>query len=171
MKRPPFLRLRISDPNYEAVVRDYFQGTYQSSWKFLVWAARSNLIHSAVETSRLADIYHRAAERGQRPAETLVAMNLNYSLRLAGPLIGTILCSSGALETSLRSAMRAFLEEDLTKLQRGHGPSNKVLQKLDEFDKKSALEKLDSLYKDLLNRHCHAALRKEFKHLAGFRNN
>lgn len=170
MKRSPFLSLRRSDPNYEAVVREYFQGTYQSSWNFLVWAARSNLIHAAVETSRLADIYYRAERRDQRRAETLVAMNYNYSSRLAGPLLGTILSASGALESFPRMATRAFLEKDLAKQRRGRGASNEVLQKLAEFDELSVLAKLDSLYKALLNRQSHDALREEFKHLVDFRN-
>lgn len=170
MKPPPFLRLRRSDQGYEQVVRAYFRGTYQSSWGFLVWAARSNLIHAAVETSRLTDIYYRAAQRGQRPAETLVVMNYNYSSQLAGPLLGTIFAASGAVEAFLRMSARAFLEKDLTKKQRGRGPSNEVLQKLAEFDEQSFLTKLDHLYKALLNRQCHNALRQEFKHLVDFRN-
>jgi hypothetical protein len=128
------------------------------------------LIHAAIETSRLADIYYRAAQRGQRPAETLVVMNYNYSSQLAGPLLGTILSASGALETFLRMATRAFLEKDLTKQQRGRGPSNDVLQKLAEFDELSVLAKLDFLYKALLSRQCHSARRQEFKHLVDFRN-
>ena len=84
MKRLPLLSLRRSDQNYEAVVREYLQGTYQSSWNFLVQAARSNLIHTAVEASRLTDISIRAVKRDQRPAETLLVMNYNYSSQLAG---------------------------------------------------------------------------------------
>ncbi len=170
MKLPPFAKLRRSDPHYEAAVREYFHGTYQSSWNFLVWAARSNLIHAAVETARLSDIYSRAVERGQGPAETLVVMNFNYSSQLAGPLLGTILSSSAALEAFFRMAMPAFLGKDLSKQRRGRGTSNEVLPKLAEFDELSLLAKLDSLYRALLNRRCHDAFREEVKHLVAFRN-
>jgi hypothetical protein len=171
MKLPPFVKLRRSDPQYEAAVREHFQGTYQSPWNFLVWAARSNLIHAAVETSRLMDIYSRAVERGQRPAETLVVTNYNYSSQLAGPLLGTILAASGALEALLRMAMRAFLEKDLPKERRAEGTPEEALQSLAEFDALTALAKLDYLYMSLLNRQCQDAPRAEFKHLAEFRNN
>lgn len=170
MKRLPFLSLRTSDPNYRAVVREYLQETYQSSWNFLVWAARSNLIHAAVETSRLTDIFFRAVKRDQRPAETLLVMNYNYSIQLAGPLLGTILSASGALEAFLRMATRAFFERDLTKQQRGGGTSNELLQELAEFDEKSVLDKLDFLYDKALHRQCDEALRGEFKYLVEFRN-
>ncbi len=170
MKLPSLIKLASSDPHYKAEWITFLQGRYQSPWNFLVAAARSNLIHAADETKRLIQIYRRATERGQRSAETLFIMDLNYSTRLAGPLIGSILSSSAALETFFRLAMRAFVERDLSKRRRVRRMSNEALKKLAEFDKFYAVAKIDYLYKTILRYQCQATVMKEYKHLVDFRN-
>jgi len=100
----------------------------------------------------------------------LVVVNYNYSSQLAGPLLGTILSASAALEVFLRLTMRDFIEKDLPKRRRARGTSGEVLQKLTEFDELTVLDKLDCLYKALRNTQRENGLRKEFKYLVDFRN-
>ena len=170
MKLPPYLRLRTSDPGYEAALRDHFQGTYQSSWPFLVRAARSNLIHAAVSTSKLVKQYRVAVSQNQRPAEMKFVLNFNYDMLLAGPLLGTILTVAASLEAFLRSGMRAFMEKDLPKHERSRGTGEDALKALGEFDTLTATAKLDHLANLLLSRRCANSLRDEFGYLMDFRN-
>ena len=171
MNFPPLLRLRPSDPGYNNLVLWEFGGTYKSNWYFLIQAARSNLIQAATNTSKLVDIYKRATSRNQRRAETLLVMNLNYSTNLAGPLLGTVLTVSAALEVFLRMSMRAFWEQDIPKQVRGKGTASMVAKKLAEFDKKQAVPKLEQAYQTLLGRQVPQAVLRGFKGLVGFRNN
>ena len=112
MNFPPLLRLRPNDPSYKIAAIQHFEGTYKSNWYFLIQATRSNLIQAATNTSKLIDLYKRATSQKPRRAETLLAMNRNYSMLLAGPLLGSILSSSAALEVFLRMCVRAFLEQN-----------------------------------------------------------
>lgn len=171
MNFPPLLRLRPNDPGYKNVVLGDFGGTYKSNWYFLTQATRSNLIQAATNTSKLVDIYERATSRNQRRAETLLVMNLNYSTHLAGPLLGTALSASAALEVFLRMSMRAFLEQKIPKQERGKGTSGMVAKKLAEFDELNAVPKLDQAYKTLLQRQVPQETNDEFRDLATFRNN
>lgn len=171
MNFPPLLRLRPSDPGYKSVVLQEFVGTYKSNWYFLVQATRSNLIQAATNTSKLVDIYERATSRKQRRAETLLVMNRNYSTHLAGPLLGTVLQASAALEGFLRMSMRVFWEQSIPKQHRGKGTSVVVAKKLAEFDKKQAVPKLEQAYQTLLGRQVPQVIVKGFRGLVGFRNN
>jgi hypothetical protein len=98
-------------------------------------------------------------------------MNLNHSINLAGPLFGTVLTVSAALEGFLRMSMRAFWEQNIPKQARGKGTSVTLAKKLAEFDKKQAVSKLQQAYQTLLGRRVPHAVEKRFKGLVGFRNN
>ncbi len=151
-------------------LRTRFQGMYQSSWRFLVIAARSNLSHAAGQTYRLVSRYARFRETDQDKYVTYLIMTDLYKCHLAGPLLGTILAASAAVETFLRMAMRAFLEKDRPKQQQARGPSPQILKKLEEFDGCTLLDKLDHVSQALLQRNCQDTLRNEFKALVNFRN-
>src|SRR5262245_50296315 len=111
MKEPvPFATLILhADPD---AIRARFLGTYKSNWNVLKDAARGNLVRAGEVTAILVRNYRRAVAVGQRPAETRLLMYMNYSSGLAGPLLGTILTTSAAIESFLRLAMRAWHERD-----------------------------------------------------------
>lgn len=171
MNFPPLLRLRPNDPAYKHLILRDFEGTYKSNWYFLIQATRSSLIQAATNTSKLVDIYERAVSRKQRRVETLLVMNLNYPTHLAGPLLGTVLSASAALETFLRMSMRAFLEQNIPKRERGKGTSSMVAKKLAEFDELNAPSKLEQAYRTLLRRQVPQETIDDFRDLATFRNN
>lgn len=162
--------LRRDDPNYKKAVLEYFEGTYKSNWYFLATAASSNLFNAATNTSKLIDIYERATSRKQRPAETVLVMNLNYSMHLSGAVLGTILSASAALEVFLRMCMRAFFEQNAPKRVRGRGTSLEVLKKLQNFDAKLSFRRLEDAYQSLLGRPVPGRIVKSFKALVRFRN-
>ncbi len=171
MNIDPILRFSSGHVSHQQEILRYFEGTYKSNWYFLIQAARSNLLVAAIETQKLKGIYERAVARRQRPAETWFVMDLNYKLALAGPLLGTILSASAAIEVFLRMCMRACFEKDTPQRRRGLGTSRMVSAKLAEFDKLSAVKKLKCAYRKLLDRTCPSRLGEEFKHLVTFRNN
>jgi hypothetical protein len=164
-------RLSPDDHHYENAIRQYLEGTYQSNWYFLVCAIRSNLIHAAINTQKLINVYERAKSRNQRQAETWFIINFDYSLFLSGPLLGTILFTGAALEAFLRMCMRAFWEQNTSQQRRGKGTSNDLLIKLADFDKKEAFKKLDHAYKTLLKKEVPTEYSVSFKELMAFRNN
>jgi len=171
MSLPPLLRLRPGDPAYHSLLVSQFGGTYKSNWYFLIQAARSNLIQAAINTSKLIDIYERVNSRNQQRAETLLVMNLHYAINLAGPLLGTVLSVSAALEGFLRMSMRAFWEQNIPKQVRAKGTSTVLAKKLAEFDRKQAVPKLEQAYQTLLGQPMSRFVEKGFKDLVGFRNN
>src|SRR5262245_23240993 len=107
---PPHTRLRPGDPRRTDLVLATFAGTYKSNWYFLRNAAKANLLEAASATARLVENYHGAVAQQQRPAEMWLLMCLNYSYSLSGPLVGTILATSAAVEAFLRLFMRAVFE-------------------------------------------------------------
>jgi hypothetical protein len=162
--------VRRNDSNYKKALLEQFEGTYKSNWYFLATAAASNLFTAANSTSKLIDIYERAKSQKQRPAETVFFMNLNYSFYLSGPVLGTILSTSAALEAFLRMCMRAHFEQNVPKPVRGRGTSAELLHKLQKFDAQPSMGKLEYAYRFVLERQVPKQIKKRFSALGKFRN-
>jgi hypothetical protein len=165
------IKISPNDPAYKDAVRQYLEGQYDSNWYFLIHAIRSNLLHAGKVTNKLINIYERVKTNDQRRAETLLVINMNYSLFLSGPLLGTILMACAALEVFLRMCMRAFWEQESPSKKRGRGVQDDLLKKIDEFDKLAANQKLKRAYKSLLEREVPTEINEGFKSLMAFRNN
>ena len=149
---------------------DMFHGSYQSPWRFLVMSSRSNLIHAIDWTSKLFEQYQREIENETKPGEIYNTITTAYQIFLAGPLLATIILAAAAIENLFRLSMRSFYERELNKETRGDGTKGWISKKMDEFDKLKSFEKLNFLYKTLLNRGCLKDSRDEFSFLFRFRN-
>ena len=71
-------------------------------------------------------------EEAQR-GELYHTVTTSYQRFLAGPVLGTIIAGTGAVETFLRYCMRAFLERDLTNVERACGPTDEILNEVSEY--------------------------------------
>lgn len=175
MEVPPYMLWDENHPDYERTVKEFYQGSYQSSWMFLIHAARANLSLCQRITSKLIEGYRQAVKKKQRPAEACSIIDAFYSLELSGPLLGSILATSAAIDAFLRIGKRAFLEKDLSAKERAEGVQPGVQEKLTQFDKLSSAQRLGQLYQDRLGKQdkdklWKDELWKEFKYLVKFRN-
>lgn len=149
---------------------DMFQGAYQSPWRFLVMSSRSNLIHAINWTSKLFEQYQEEMENETKPGEIYHTITTAYQIYLAGPLLAAVILTAAAIENLFRLSMRSFYERDLNKEIRGDGTKGWISKKMHEFDELKSFEKLDCLYKNLLNRECSKGSQGEFLCLFRFRN-
>jgi len=171
MKFDDIIKISSNDPTYKDAVRKYLEGQYDSNWYFLIHAIRSNLLHAGKVTYKLIKIQEQTKTNDQRRVETLFTINMHYSYFLSGPLLGTILFTSAALEVFLRMCMRAFWEQESPPKKRGRGVQDDLLKKIDEFDKLAANQKLKRAYESLLEEEVPTEINEGFKSLIAFRNN
>jgi hypothetical protein len=169
VKEPVDIATLVLDADPDAM-RARLLGTYKSNWNFLKDAVRGNLVRAGEATAMLVRNYQCAVAGGQRPAETWLVMSRSYSFELAGPLLGTILITSAAIEAFLRLAMRAWHERDRSRGDRAAGTSRRVELALREFDRLLAPKRLAEAYKAITRGACPSGVQSEFNHLCAFRN-
>ena len=157
----PFVDFNQYDSREE--LYEYFlsnvAGSRTSSWPFLRDSARTCLLQSISKTSKILDSYSRNIEKSMPVGERWLALWLQYSCFLNGLILSTIILSSFAVESFVRHCYTTLIRnKDNFKIE------------LNDFDKLSAIRRINLLIEKAEARKITNTLYKDIKELILYRN-